>query len=263
MAAARPDLTFLYGQSVPRCTHRIDKHFDAYQTLQYLSAGEVTLTIGTNRHDLRGRHFWSGYPGPRITFHAAPGHSHWSHRYIAFRGPLVSRWTAEGLFPVAAPQRPPAGRDYGKAFDDLLELSARTYRFSHLRAIHLLEGILLDLADARAQSPAPQPWLTRALDRLGTLAEEGSLADYPALASSLGMAESTFRRRFRDATGTAPHVYLLQCRIAAARRFLAETDRPIKELAARLGYIDVYFFSRQFKQLTGVPPAVYRKSRQT
>jgi len=43
---------------------------------------------------------------------------------------------------------------------------------------------------------------------------------------------------------------------------LVHTDEPIKMIAARLGYNDVYFFSRQFRLITGVPPAIYRRSRQ-
>lgn len=257
-----PDLVFLHGQCVPRCTHHIEKLFRDYQTLQYMSGGGVELAIGDHTHQLRGRHFWSCFPGPLIRFHAAPGHPHWSHRYIAFRGPLVPRWTADGLFPVPAPQRPPHGRDYARRFDALLTLSTRTDRFSHLRAIHHLESILLDLAEARTQTPTTHPWLSRAMDQLSTAADGDSPVDYDALAAKLGMAGSTFRRRFRDATGTPPHVYLLQCRTAAARRLLAETDLSIKEVAARLHYTDVYFFSRQFKQLAGVSPGVYRKSRQ-
>jgi len=59
----------------------------------------------------------------------------------------------------------------------------------------------------------------------------------------------------------SPHAYLLQCRATSARRLLGETDLPIKSIAQQLGYRDVYFFSRQFRQMTGVPPAVYRHSR--
>jgi len=76
------------------------------------------------------------------------------------------------------------------------------------------------------------------------------------------MGLSTLRRRFRQTTGTSIHAYALQCRIAAAREMLGSTDLAIKEVASRLGYTDVYFFTRQFRQLSGVPPAAYRRSRQ-
>jgi AraC-like DNA-binding protein len=261
------DLTFLYGQSVPECTHYINKHFEGYQTLQYMAGGAVELRIGSNEHQLAGRWFWSCYPGPRIRFHAAAGHATWVHRYIAFRGPLVSRWVADGLFPIK-PQRPPGGRDYGRRFDELLLHAVRSDRLDVIRATHTLEGILIDLAEERGRAAEPHPstepstWLGQAMRLLNAAVDRGGDADYVQIASELGMAESTLRRRFRQATGTPPHAYVLQCRTARARQLLAETNLELKEIARRLGYRDVYFFCRQFRKQTGVPPGLYRRSSQ-
>ena len=259
--AAAAELTFLYGESIARCTHRIDKHFVGYHTLQYMSAGAVELTVGAREFRMEGRWFWSAYPGPRIAFHAAPPHRTWRHRYIAFRGPVVERWRDDGLFPID-PQAAPDDDDAGERFDEMLRLSARTDRLSQLRAIHLLEGMLIRLAEDRAQPSARPAWLKTATQRLAVLATRGDAADYDAVAAQLGMAESTLRRRFRESTGMPPHEFVLQARVAEARRLLGETDRPIKSIAQELGYRDVYVFSRQFKKLAGVPPAMYRKSRQ-
>jgi AraC-like DNA-binding protein len=259
--AVAAELTFLYGESVPRCTHRIDKHFIGYHTLQYMSAGAVELSVGSQGFRMEGRWFWSAYPGPRIAFHVAPPHRTWRHRYIAFRGPLVERWRGEGLFPIE-PQPAPEDDDIGGQFDEMLRQSARTDRLSYLRAVHLLEGMLIRLAETRAHAETKPAWLRDATQRLAALATRGDEADYEAVAARLGMAESTLRRRFREATGMPPHEFVLQARVAEARRLLGETDRPIKSIAQELGYRDVYFFSRQFKKLAGVPPAMYRKSRQ-
>ena len=253
-------LTFLYGESVPKCTHRIDKHFIGYHTLQYMSAGGVELDVGGRSFQLFGRWFWSAYPGPRIAFQAAPGHRSWRHRYIAFRGPIVQRWTTAGIFPIE-PQASPNGDDYGDRFDALLRAATRRDKWGRLRAIHLLEGMLIDLADARAQTREHPAWLKRAMELLNAAATTGD-ADYDDIARKLGMGESTLRRRFREAAGVPPHEFVLQVRVNEARRLLGETNDPIKHVAQQLGYRDVYFFSRQFRQFAGVPPAMYRKSRQ-
>src|SRR5215211_7667554 len=173
---ASAELTFLYGESVPRCTHRIDKHFIGYHTLQYMASGGVELTIGAQPFELFGRWFWSAYPGPRISFHAARGYRSWRHRYVAFRGPQVQRWTQAGLFPIE-PQAAPHGDDYGDRFDALLRAATRSDRASQLRATHLLEGMLIDLADARAATRQHPAWLRRAMDLLSAAALEGD-ADY-------------------------------------------------------------------------------------
>src|SRR3954462_5989554 len=153
----RPDLIFLYGESVPRCTHVIDKQYAGYHTLQYMSAGAVELFVGDRRHVLEGRSFWSAFPGPRFRFNAAPGHASWSHRYIAFQGPLVRRWERERLFPVE-PRPSPAAFDYGNRSDALLEAPRRTDARGVRRATRLLEGILIELAEAPQPAAEPVPW---------------------------------------------------------------------------------------------------------
>ena len=257
------ELTFLYGESVPRCTHRIDKHFQGYYTLQYMSAGAVELLIDDQRHALTGRWFWSAYPGPRIAFHAAPPTTHWRHRYIAFRGPRVQRWMKDGLFPIA-PQSAPRDLDFGERFDRLLDLATRRSgeAFATLRATHILEEFLIDLAEDRTASRSRPAWLKQAIAKLDLTARGETAVNHDAIASELGMAEVTFRRKFRAATGAPPHEYVIQSRIAEARRLLGESDLPIKSIAQQLGYNDVYFFSRQFKKFAGVPPALFRRSRQ-
>jgi AraC-like DNA-binding protein len=254
------ELMFLYGESVPRCTHHIDKVFDNYFTLQLMTAGGVEVEIGAEKYMLRGRWFWSAYPGPRIYFHVAGGFKSWRHRYIAFRGPLVERWRGQGLFPIA-PQRAPARGDFDQRFDALLESAARSDTLNNLHAANLLEAILIDLAEARSQIERRPPWLEAVLARL-----DGAISvqevDYSKVAGAVGMSARTLRRRFVRAMGLGPHEYLLQARSAEARRLLGETDLPVKTIARKLGYRDVYYFSRQFGRLTGVPPATYRRSRQ-
>jgi AraC-like DNA-binding protein len=256
----KPQLIFLYGECVPHCTHHIDKQYIGYQTIQYMSAGGVDLWIGQRHFAMHGQWFWSAYPGPRIRFHTAEGYRHWFHRYVAFQGPLVKLWERDGLFPIS-PRKLDAAMDFGPRFDQLLNYSRRPDRHGIRRAVHLLEGVLIELAGESDEPGQRAPWIDRATEVLSAAATIQS-PDYAELAGKLGVSESTLRRRFRQATGTSPHAYLLQRRISEARRMLAESDVPIKSIAQQLGYSDVYFFSRQFNQLCGVPPATYRRTRQ-
>ncbi len=48
--------------------------------------------------------------------------------------------------------------------------------------------------------------------------------------------------------------------VAEARRELAFTDHPIKEVAASIGFDDPYYFSRMFKKLSRVSPEQYRSA---
>jgi AraC-like DNA-binding protein len=268
---ALDDLTFLHCNHDPICNARVNKHFDGYYTLQFGVTGGVELFYDGTRHvlDDGGAWFWSAFPGPRIRFHAAPGREAWEHRYVAFHGPRVSRWLAAGIWPHG-PQLAPPHADYTPRFDTLLRLVRQSDSWSIARAVNLLEAFLLELAEDRAKrtaAPRTEPWLDAILERLSAaeaiaIEEAEEAADYTALASEWGMSISTLRRRFRTATGTPLHEWAMQARILRARALLGDTDLPVKAIAERLGYRDVYFFTRQFRQRVGVPPATYRRSRQ-
>lgn len=253
------DLIFLTGSNTPQATHSVDKHLEGYYTLQFMASGGVELFYDEQRYEMYGAWFWPAYPGPHIRFHVASGYPSWHHRHVAFRGPLVQRWIAEGLFPLS-PQ--PALQDiaYCSIFDALLQQIKRMDYWGTLRAIHTLEGLLIDLAEARSQQQDHVPAWIQELVAYFASEDANFTLDYEQLAQHYGMSLSTLRRQFGHMMGMPLHTYVLQCKIARARRLLAETDLTIKMIAHRVGYSDVYYFSRHFRQLVGVPPALYRKS---
>jgi AraC-like DNA-binding protein len=259
-------LNFLHSAFRTQNTFRTDKVFDGYCSLQLMTAGSVELTYGAREYLLEGAWFWTGYPGPHIRFHVAPAHASWEHRHVAFCGPRMNEWLADHMLPLE-PQRPPAGMNAAHLFDELLALMGQATHWATLRATNLLERLLLELAQDRAQPTThEEPWLPEILQHLersarSTNGNGNELPDYAELARGLGMSLSTLHRRFKRATGTTLHAYTLQCRVTAARDLLGETDLPIKLIAARLGYRDAFFFSRQFRSLTGASPAAYRRSR--
>jgi transcriptional regulator GlxA family with amidase domain len=73
------------------------------------------------------------------------------------------------------------------------------------------------------------------------------------------LAVRTFKRRFTEATGMSPIVYVQRLRIEDAKRRLERTDASIDEISWRVGYEDAAFFRRLFKRTTGLAPAAYRK----
>lgn len=255
------DLTFLHGRHTPACVAAVDKRF-GYHTLQLMMRGGVELFYDERRVEMRGRWVWSCHPGPRVRFHEWPRGEPWEHRYIAFTGPRVSAWESAGLWPVdAEPVEDAAAKRLARWMDEVIDQAQRPGRWARLRAVNALERVLIDRAERRNRAAPQRPaWLDAVSARLADL--DADEPDYAALARDHGMSLTTLRRRFRDLTGTSLHDHRLDCRIAAARRLLGETDLPIKLIADRLGYRDVYYFSRQFKQRAGVAPAAFRRSRQ-
>jgi transcriptional regulator GlxA family with amidase domain len=80
-----------------------------------------------------------------------------------------------------------------------------------------------------------------------------------APAHNVGMSLRNFVRRFKQATGDSPLIYLQKLRIAAAKRLLENDHRTMQEISDAVGYQDVAFFREIFERHTGVSPSAYRK----
>ncbi len=67
-------------------------------------------------------------------------------------------------------------------------------------------------------------------------------------------------RKFKDAYGVSPLKYAVELKISTAQNMLLHSEQSIKEISDRLGFSDVYAFSKSFKKNTGIPPGQYRDS---
>jgi AraC-like DNA-binding protein len=83
--------------------------------------------------------------------------------------------------------------------------------------------------------------------------------DIPSIAQETGVSTSRLNEVFKTYTSMTPYQYYLQIKINKACRLLEQEDIPIKEAAFRLGFEDQYYFSRLFKQKTGIPPSGWRQ----
>ncbi|WP_088431791.1 AraC family transcriptional regulator [Halomicronema hongdechloris] len=78
------------------------------------------------------------------------------------------------------------------------------------------------------------------------------------LAQLLNMSPFHFSRLFKQSTGLSPHQYLIQQRVERAKWLLKHSDRPIIDIALACGFNSHSHLSKQFRQLTGMTPKVYR-----
>jgi transcriptional regulator GlxA family with amidase domain len=78
------------------------------------------------------------------------------------------------------------------------------------------------------------------------------------MAARASLSRAQFTRRFVAQNGMAPAQYLIKARIDRAHQLLTETGMTVTQVAAALGYADVPYFSRQYKQRTGHSPSTAR-----
>jgi len=66
---------------------------------------------------------------------------------------------------------------------------------------------------------------------------------------------------FKEKIGTNFSEYLTEVRIRQAEKLLATTDLSISEIALRVGYQNINYFSMTFKKVTGNSPSKYQRKK--
>jgi AraC-like DNA-binding protein len=69
-----------------------------------------------------------------------------------------------------------------------------------------------------------------------------------------------FHRQFKKTTGLTPHQFIVQRRIERAKVLLAQSNLPIVDVAARVGFVDQSHFTTIFRKLTSMTPKIYRNT---
>jgi transcriptional regulator GlxA family with amidase domain len=95
-----------------------------------------------------------------------------------------------------------------------------------------------------------ESWLSQHYREIDAIKQIVNMIDVP---------ERSLKRRFKSATGNTLIEHLQNLRIEESKRLLENDGLPIDEVSAEVGYMDVSFFRRLFKRLTGLPPGQYRR----
>ncbi|MBA3658739.1 MAG: helix-turn-helix transcriptional regulator [Gemmatimonadales bacterium] len=136
-------------------------------------------------------------------------------------------------------------------------------RATDVAAPLVVEGLLLELValaarwqDGHHLQGSPR-WLLEARDRI--LDQPAVRPSLGGLAEAVGVHPVTLARRFRLAYGCTVGEFVRRTRIERATRQLADSDRPLAEIAIEAGFSDQSHFSNLFRRHTGFSPSTYRR----
>ncbi len=169
-------------------------------------------------------------------------------------------------------QTPPTGGELGphtlseKALAHLSAL-AELWRDDDLPSNTLLSAqvmaiLLLMFPNIAAHAPVAsgeenESALVAAIRREVT-SQSGENLSISELARRVGMSSSHMRAEFRTHTGISLGRYLREWRLREAALLLSSKNLSVKETSERLGFRDIYAFSRAFSRALGVPPSSLR-----
>jgi two-component system response regulator YesN len=81
------------------------------------------------------------------------------------------------------------------------------------------------------------------------------------VANQVSVNYTYFSEKFKEHTGVHFNEYLKRIRIDTAMNLLASGNFRVYEVAQRSGYQDVKYFLKNFKEVTGISPGEYRRSK--
>lgn len=131
---------------------------------------------------------------------------------------------------------------------------------SHGLASHsnqLIPLLLSTLVDNLGQPTARLDLLLARLE-----ANPGAAWSNDAMARVAAMSVSQLHRRVSERFDQTPQALLANLRMSHARKWLAESNLPIVDIALRLGFSDQAALTRAMSRLCNMTPAAYRRDAQ-
>jgi len=95
--------------------------------------------------------------------------------------------------------------------------------------------------------------------RMACLSRNGRFPGVEAVAQALSMSPRTLHRRLSEHQRTFQSV-LDEVRCALAMEFLQQSDMPMDDLAAQVGFSEAANFRKAFRKWTGQSPGDYRRA---
>ncbi|MFO1076303.1 MAG: helix-turn-helix domain-containing protein [Planctomycetota bacterium] len=122
-------------------------------------------------------------------------------------------------------------------------------------------GICGTVRSYEGQRAALQPYLELADVAEHMKANCSEPLDVGSLARMAELSVRQFGRKFLATFRMTPRSYLMQLRINRATELLAETQKPITEIALAAGFYDHSDFARHFKKHTGQSASEFRRGK--
>jgi AraC-like DNA-binding protein len=226
--------------------------------LLWFSQGQGRITVaGTTR----------GYT-PNNAIFIPPGTMHGFEMSGRVFGTAVFFGRAHGLSLPGAPLhlriRDVAAQKEVQHLIDVTQREAESGRHGADRAVALHLGLIALWLERQGlgQPPEHNPDAARRLAaRYARLLERDfhsglGVADY---AAALGVTPTHLSRACKAASGRPAHAILQDRVLFEARRLLAETPTPVKDVARALGFTSAAYFTRAFQAGTGETPSAFRR----
>lgn len=251
------DLVLYYcGNREKSLNHRYGPHrFDTY-LLTYVVEGVADFYINGEKQKISAGDFYVLFPNSQIHY-VTPPDVPWSIRWIVVGGEQVQAFLSSLHITENSPSIKVTQPDKVlQLFQSLFEYSQKSGTSDKLRCLSLVYRLFALLAE-QAEPITHNPYVLQAMAYFSDqFCHPISISEY---AASLGLNNNYFSKLFKAETGVTPLRYLNRLRFEKAQYLLAHSSLSIDSIANEVGIPDTLYFSRAFRQYTGLSPTSYRK----
>jgi AraC-like DNA-binding protein len=185
----------------------------------------------------------------------------WHEYWVGFNGSFFMKLVREGilskehiLFEMGLHEQ------YLNIFDHIFEevrAQRPLYQFKAGIGVMMLLGEMLS-HERRKEQPN---YYQRIVEKAKYLMESNvyGAINLSSIAEQIGISTSRLNEIFKIYTAMTPYQYYIHIKILKAERLLEQSDASVKEVAFHLGFEDQYYFSRLFKNKTGVTPSRWKQ----
>ena len=146
------------------------------------------------------------------------------------------------------------------SYDDIKRLDAPKVMLQTKGVLSELESVASIQRMLIASSALPQP-TSMLVKQASAFIQQNYTRSFSLdeLSKKIGVSKSYLSRIFKTDTGISLWDYLNRYRIQKAKELLLLTDESITSIAADVGFEDVGYFGRVFREITGCSPRAFRQ----
>lgn len=185
----------------------------------------------------------------------------WDEYWIEFAGDAAEAFVKNSTLQASAPILTVQNiTKFVDLFLDIIDISQRQpHGFEYTlsaQTFSLLTSMIIERDTQNNEDRENTEAIRKARQIL--LADIETPVDLKQLSMRLGMSYSLFRKTFKTITGFSPHQYRLNFRLYRAAQLLKSSDLQVSQIAEKLGFNSIYYFSELFKKKNGISPLDYR-----
>jgi AraC-like DNA-binding protein len=225
----------------------------------YISEGEGCFSTALKQYPVKAGSLLLILPGMQHSYKPVY-ETGWHEYWVGFTGEFFLSLLEKGILSPDCVFFETGMRDcialiFNQIFDEVRSQKP-LYQFKVCAAIFSLISEVVSY-ERRKEQPS---YHQRVVERAKCIMESNifGIINVEGIALKTGMSASGLNKIFKIYTSMTLYQYYIQIKIHKAKELLEHADLSVKEIAARLGFDDQYYFSRLFKNKTGIAPSKWR-----